>query len=71
MIGSCPGHATSEMRPCVKGALCAEVIRLRVSYDQNDETLSRNSLIYMSRSNSEPESYLTLQGSLNQKPRVV
>jgi len=34
-----------------KGALCAEVIRLRVSYNQNDETLSRNSLRYLSKSN--------------------
>jgi len=32
-----------------KGALCAEVIRLRVSYNQNDETLSRNSLRYLSK----------------------
>jgi len=35
----------------VKGALCACVIRLRVSYSQNDETLSRNSLMYMSKAN--------------------
>ena len=34
---------------CIKGALCAQVIRLRVFYNQNDETLSRNSLIYMSK----------------------
>jgi len=34
----------------VKGALCAYVIRLRVSYNQNDETLSRNSLRYLSKS---------------------
>jgi len=33
----------------LKGALCTEVIRLRVSYDQNDETLSQNSLRYLSR----------------------
>jgi len=32
----------------VKG-LCAQVIRLRVSYNQNDEALSRNSLMYMSK----------------------
>jgi len=36
----------------VKGALCAEVKRLRVSYNQNDETLSRNSLRYLSKANS-------------------
>jgi len=35
----------------LKGALCAEVIRPRVSYTQNDETLSRNSLINMSKAN--------------------
>jgi len=35
----------------VKGALCADVIRLRVSYYQNDETLSRNSLRYLSKAN--------------------
>ena len=35
----------------VKGALCAQVIRLRVSYNQIDETLSRNSLMYMSKAN--------------------
>jgi len=36
-----------------KGVLCAYVIGLRVSYNQNDETLSRNSLMcsYMSRAN--------------------
>jgi len=34
-----------------KGALCAEVKRLRVYYNQNDETLSRNSLMYMSKAN--------------------
>ena len=33
----------------VKGALCAYLIRLRVSYNQNDETLSRNSLRYLSK----------------------
>jgi len=33
----------------VKGALCALVIRIRVSYNQNDETLSRNSLRYLSK----------------------
>jgi len=31
-------------RGLCKGALCAYVIRLRVSYTQNDETRSRNSL---------------------------
>ena len=35
----------------VKGALCAQVIRLRVSYNQNDETRSRNSLRYLSKAN--------------------
>jgi len=35
----------------VKGALCALVKRLRVPYNQNDETLSRNSLMYMSKAN--------------------
>jgi len=34
-----------------KGALCAQVKRLRVSYNQNDETLSRNSLRYLSKAN--------------------
>ena len=33
------------------GALCAYMIRLRVSYNQNDEILSRNSLMYMSKAN--------------------
>jgi len=35
----------------VEGALCAYVIRLRVFYTQNDETLSRTSLTYMSNAN--------------------
>jgi len=35
----------------VEGAMCAEVIRLRVSYNRTDETLSRNSLMYMSKAN--------------------
>jgi len=35
----------------IKGALCAYVIRLRVSYNQNDETLSQNSLMYLSKVN--------------------
>jgi len=35
----------------VKGALYAEVKRLRISYNQNDETLSRNSLRYLSKAN--------------------
>jgi len=35
----------------VKGALCAKVKRLRVSYNQNDETLSRNSLRCLSEAN--------------------
>ena len=34
-----------------KGALCAYLIRLRLSSNQNDETLSRNSLMYMSKAN--------------------
>jgi len=32
-----------------KCALCAQAIRLRVSITQNDETLSRNSLRYLSK----------------------
>ena len=35
----------------VKGALCAKVIRLGVCYNKNDETLSRNSLRYLSKAN--------------------
>jgi len=35
----------------VKGALCAEVIRLRVSYNKNDESRSQNSLRYLSKAN--------------------
>ena len=38
----------------VKGALCAlcaQVIRLRVSHNQNDETRSRNSRRYLSKAN--------------------
>jgi len=35
----------------VKGALHAYVKRLRVSSNQNDETRSRNSLMYMSKAN--------------------
>jgi len=42
---------SSRPRFPVKGALCAEVKRLRVSYNQNDETLSRNSLRYLSKAN--------------------
>jgi len=42
---------SGELDPRVKGALCAKVKRLRVSYNQNDETLSRNSLMYMSKAN--------------------
>ena len=34
-----------------QGALCASGIRFRVSYTQNDETLSRNSLRYVSEAN--------------------
>jgi len=33
----------------LKVALSAQVIRPRVSYNQNDETLRRNSLMYMSK----------------------
>jgi len=40
-----------RVRVTLKGALCAQVIRLRVSYTQNDETLSRNSLRYLSKAN--------------------
>jgi len=32
-----------------KGALCAYVIRLQVSYNQDDETLSQNLLSYLSK----------------------
>jgi len=35
----------------ITGALCAYVIRPRVSYNQNDETISRNSLRYLSKAN--------------------
>jgi len=35
-----------------EGALCAYVIRLRVSYNQNDDTFNRNSLSYLSKANS-------------------
>ena len=35
----------------VKGSLCAQVIWLRVAYNQNDDTLSRNSLRYLSKAN--------------------
>jgi len=35
----------------LKGALCAYVIRSRVSFTQNDETLSRNLLRYLSKAN--------------------
>jgi len=33
----------------MRGALCAEVIRIRVAYDQNDVSLSRNLLMYMTK----------------------
>jgi len=54
VISSSPTNAEVEGATTnseVKGALCAEVIRLRVSYNQNDETLGRNSLRYRSRAN--------------------
>ena len=35
----------------IKGALCAYVIRLRVSYNQNEEIISQNSLRYLSKAN--------------------
>ena len=35
----------------LKDALCAQAKRLRVSYNQNDKTLSRNSLRYLSKAN--------------------
>jgi len=35
----------------IKGALCVYVIRLRVSHNQNDETLSQNSLRYLRNAN--------------------
>ena len=34
-----------------KDALCVLLIGLRVSYNQNDETLSRNSLMYITKAN--------------------
>jgi len=37
------------VRVRVKGALCAQVTRLRVCYTQTDETLSRNSLRCLSK----------------------
>ena len=37
--------------PTLKGALCAYVIRLRVSYNQNYESLSQNSLRYLGKMN--------------------
>jgi len=40
-----------RVNPNLKGALCAYVKRLRVSYNQNDETRSRNSLRYLSKAN--------------------
>jgi len=38
-----------EVRVEVKCALCALVIRLRVAYTQNDETLGRNSLRHLGK----------------------
>jgi len=35
----------------IKGPLCAYVIRLQVSFNPNDEILSRNSLMYMRKAN--------------------
>jgi len=47
-----PLGLTLEGEPSrVKDALCAYVIRLRVSYNQNDEPLSGNSLRYQSKEN--------------------
>jgi len=34
-----------EILEALEGALCAELIRLRVSYHQQDETLSQHSLV--------------------------
>ena len=50
---SCSGTKSAErgQSRTREGALCAEVIRLRVSYHPNDETLSRNSLMNMSNAN--------------------
>jgi len=45
----CRCESTRRVR--VEDALGAQVIRLRVSYNQNDETLSRNSLRYLSKAN--------------------
>jgi len=45
------GYGQGYGWPEVKGALCAEVIRIRVSSNQNDEALRRNSLMYMSKVN--------------------
>jgi len=45
--GGVPAAVVGIRLQNVEGALCACVIRLRVYYHQNDETLSRNSLICM------------------------
>ena len=47
----CCTSTSTRVNPRVKGALCAQVKRLRVSDNQNDETLSQNSLMYMSKAN--------------------
>ena len=47
-------HSAIRVLACgrsIKGALGAQAIRLRISYNQNDETLSRNSLRYLSKVN--------------------
>jgi len=47
----CFGERIGRVFLLFKYALCAEVIRLRVSYHQNVGTLSLNSLRYLSNAN--------------------
>jgi len=49
----------------VKRALCTYAIRLRDSYNQNDETLSRNSLVYMSNASFTHSGELVAAGHLD------
>ena len=51
---SCGGsrlEARTQKGDAIESVLRAWVIRLRVSYTQNDETRRRNSLVYMSKAN--------------------
>jgi len=48
-VGALPGIYV--FRRLFKGALCAQVKRLRVSYYENEKTLRRNSLRYLSKAN--------------------